>query len=69
MRRHLQQHAGIDVLRGGRDRIGGPHGRANERLLADRDAITDLDRRLLIVERSEMRIGNNARVPVRIDQV
>ena len=66
MRRDLHQHAGVDVLRRGGDGVGGA---ADQRLLVDRDAVADLDRRLLVVERGEMRIGDHLGVAVGVEQV
>ena len=56
VRRERHQHAGIDVLRRRGHRVGRA---ADDRLLADRDAVADLDRRLLVVERSDVRVGDD----------
>ena len=67
VRRHLQKHAGVDVLRRRRDGVARAGSRTDERLLVDRDAIAGLDRRFLVIERSKMRIGNHARVAVCVE--
>ena len=67
---HLEQDAGVDVLRRRRYRVvdrsaGAP---ADVRLLADRDLVARLDRRLLVVERRDPRIGDDLRVAVGVHQ-
>ena len=42
---------------------------ADDGLLADRNAVADLDRRLLVVERGEMRVGDHLDVAVLVEQV
>ena len=39
------------------------------RLLVDRDAVAGLDRRLLVVERGDVRIGDDLGVAVGVEQV
>ena len=65
MRSDLQQHAGIDVLRGGRDDVGGA---ADDALLADGNLVAGLDRRLLVVERGEVRVRDHLGVAVGVEQ-
>ena len=70
VRRYLQQYAGVDVLRCRRDDIGrrvGPA--ADEALLVDRNLVAGLDRGLLVVERGEVRIGDDLGVAVGVEQV
>ncbi len=66
VRRHLQQHAGVDVLRRRRHHVGRA---ADDALLVDRDLVAGLDRRLLVVERRQVRIRDDLRVAVRVEQV
>ena len=66
VRRDLQQHARVDVLRRRGDRVGGA---ADDGLLANRNAIADLDRRFLIVERRQVRIGNHLDIAVLVEQM
>ena len=42
---------------------------ADDRLLVDRDPVAGLDRGLLVVERGDVRVGDDLRVAVRVEQV